>query len=353
MSKARMVALLCALPACALPAVSAATTDVSVIKAEYRPVFQQKTYSTSLTAAQRITLISQTSGAIVEKMVRNGQNVSIGDVIVQLDDSDYQLNHRESEANLKLAEANYREAQNELKRASKLHKSGGMSQSRFEQVETQFIKATASKELAEVNEQRAALALERTRIRAKAAGKVINLYLDEGQHVTEGSHVCDIINDDKIDAIVELPSNDRFLQAVNTLSAHLSVDSANYSQSGQLFAIDGAIDPTKSTLRVRYRFNNEGQLLDGHFGKVTLSNNNGEGNITVPQSSVLSDRQGQYVYVANNGILEQKRVQSLGKYETSELVNGLQKDDLVVVSGTIKLYPSQEVNANLVDGGEG
>ncbi|USD67658.1 efflux RND transporter periplasmic adaptor subunit [Vibrio sp. SCSIO 43136] len=347
MPKAKLIALLCA-----VPAMSFAATEVSVIKADYQPIFQTKTYSTSLIASQRIAVISQTSGEIVKKMVRNGQRVEIGDVLIQLDDRDYQLNHMEAEANLDLAKANYNEAKNERERAAKLVKSGGMSTSKFEQVDSLYKKALAGMELAKVAEQRAALDVERTKIRAKTSGKVINLFVDQGQHVSAGTSVCDIINDDNIDALVEIPSNDSFIQNIEGLSAELTVDTAGYQQAGKLFAIDGAIDPTKSTLKVRYRFDNQGQLLDGQFGKVTLSDADGDGNILVPQKAVLTDRQGKFVYIAKDGVLEQQRIQSLGKHKSYELVNGLQVNDMVVVSGTIKLYPGLEVEPKVVEGGE-
>jgi|GEM_PF-2825808 len=345
MAKARLLALLCA-----APVLSWAATEVSVIEAHYQPVFQSKTYSTSLIAAQHIAVISQTSGAIVQKLVRNGQHVEKGDILIKLDQRDYQLNLEEALANLDLAKAAYNQADNDRQNAEKLIKKGGMSQSKHDSTLTTYHKAKASMKLAKVHAERAQVALDRTNIRAKSNGKVIDLYLDQGQHVTAGTPVCDIINDTNIDAIVELPSNDQFITHIKTLSSELTVDSANYRQAGKLFAVDGAIDPTKSTLRVRYRFENSGALLDGQFGKVTLKNVNGKGNIAVPQSSVLTNRQGKYVLVANNGVVEQKRVQSIGKHKKDELIHGLDVNDKVIISGTMKLYPGLEVDAKLAAG---
>ncbi|SON52382.1 efflux RND transporter periplasmic adaptor subunit [Vibrio tapetis] len=339
MAKTHLIALLCA-----VPALSMAATEVSVINAQYQPVFQSKTYSTSLIASQHIAVISQTSGAITHKMVRNGQHVQKGEVLIKLDDRDYQLNLQEALANLDLAKAAYNQADNDRKGAETLIKKGGMSQSKHDSVLTIFHQAKATMKLAKVHAERAALALERTNIRAKSTGKVIDLYLDQGQHVQAGSPVCDIINDNNIDAIVELPSNDHFITHIEDLSAELAVASAHYQESGKLFAIDGAIDPTKSTLRVRYRFENSGALLDGQFGKVTLKNINGHGNIVIPQSAVLTDRQGRYVLTVEEGVVAQKRVQSIGQHKKDELVRGLEVNDQVIISGTMKLYPGLEVD---------
>ncbi|MGF1690316.1 efflux RND transporter periplasmic adaptor subunit [Photobacterium kagoshimensis] len=325
------------------PFAVSASTAVTVIEVQYQPVYQAKTYSTALTAAKRIQVIAQTSGAIIKKHIRNGQSVKKGDILIELEARDYTLNHEEAKANVVLANAMLSEAKSAFDRSVTVHKRGGMSDSAFDQITAKFRAAQAQLTLAEVAEQRAQIEVNRTKIRAKEDGKVTELYLDEGQLIDDGDAICVLVNDEQIDAIVEIPSNDDFIDNIKQLNAELIVDNESYSTEGRLFAVDGAIDPTKGSLRVRYRFNNHMDLLDGQYARVTLANHNGNGNIVVPQASVLTDRQGKFVYVVEDNKVALKRVQSLGTHKNTEILLGLDEHDKVITSGTMKLYSGLDV----------
>ncbi|ABV35983.1 Membrane-fusion protein-like protein [Shewanella sediminis HAW-EB3] len=318
-------------------------TQVSIASAKYQPVFQTKTYSTALTASERVQIIALTTGALEKKLVRNGQAVQEGDILIELEDIDYVVNHKEAMANVLLAKANLKESKSAYERAIKVRKHGDLAESTFDKMEAAFEAAKAQLELAKAYEQRAQIELDRTKIRASTNGKITALYVDEGQVLSRGEPISYIVNDTMIDAIVELPSNDSFIQSIDNLTAELIVNNNSYAQNGRLFAIDGAIDPSKGTLKVRYRFDNRGDLLDGQFAKVVLSNNSKKGNIAVPQTSVLTDRSGKFVYLVVDNKIHLQRVTSLGTHGLSEILDGLNEGDQVITSATMKLYPGLDV----------
>ncbi|NKF50935.1 efflux RND transporter periplasmic adaptor subunit [Shewanella sp. WXL01] len=318
-------------------------TQVSVQTAQFQPIYQTKTYSTGLIASERVQIIALTTGFLENKRVRNGQTVKEGDLLVELEDIDYAIEHKKAVANVSLAKATLKEKKAAYERAVKVRKGGDLSESTFDSMEAAYETAKAQYELAIATEQRAKVELERTKIRATTSGKITALYVDEGQVISRGDEVSYIVNDALIDAVVEIPSSDSFINSIDNLSADLVVNNQPYADNGKLFAVDGAIDPRKGTLRVRYRFENKGDLLDGQFAKVVLSNVSERGNIVVPQASVLTDRQGRFVYVVVDGKIEAKRVTTHGTHELNEIVEGLSVGDQVITSATMKLYPGLEV----------
>ncbi|WP_394146825.1 efflux RND transporter periplasmic adaptor subunit [Shewanella atlantica] len=318
-------------------------TQVNITSTKYEPIFQTKTYSTALTASERVQIIALTTGHLEKKLVRNGQTVVEGDILIELEEIDYLVNHKEAMANVSLAKANLKEAKSAYERGLKVREHGDLAESTFDKMEATFEAAKAQLELAKANEQRAQLDLDRTKVRAKTSGKITSLYVDEGQVISRGESISYIVNDAMIDAIVELPSNDHFIQNIDNLTAELVVNNQSYAQNGQLFAVDGAIDPSKGTLKVRYRFDNKGDLLDGQFAKVVLSNIVDRGNIVVPQSAVLSDRSGKFVYLVVDNKLHLQRVTSLGTHGMNEILHGLNEGEQVVISATMKLYPGMDV----------
>ncbi|GIU37347.1 efflux RND transporter periplasmic adaptor subunit [Shewanella schlegeliana] len=319
-------------------------TQVSVTPAQYSPIFQTKTYSTALIASERVQVIALTTGYLEKKFVRNGQTVTEGDVIVKLEDIDYTINHQEAMANLALASAQLKEAKSAYERGIKVRKHGDIAESTFDKMEAAYESAKAQQSLAKAYEKRALVELERTQIRSTTNGKITSLYVDEGQALNRGEPISYIVNDAHIDAVIELPSNDPFIQNIHNLTAKLIVNNQAYSTDGELYAIDGAIDPKKGSLKISYRFDNNGELLDGQYAKVVLSNTTPKGNIAIPQASVLTDREGKFVYLVVDNKVVIKRVNSLGTNELHELIEGVNQGDSVITSPTIKLYPGLDVS---------
>ncbi|PSJ45182.1 HlyD family secretion protein [Zobellella endophytica] len=184
-----------------------------------------------------VPVAAQVSALVSRIHVENNQHVSRGQLLFELDDSDYRLALQQAELGLRqartaqkqaeaaLAEAvaaarqaglNADELQREAGRIVRLHQNGHMSQQRLEQARVEAESAGVARLAADARRQeaeqslraagieveragtareQAALALSRTRIHAAADGRVGNLQLQQGNYAAAGQALLALISD--------------------------------------------------------------------------------------------------------------------------------------------------------------
>jgi membrane fusion protein (multidrug efflux system) len=120
--------------------------------------------------------------------------------------------------------------------------------------------------------------------------------------------------------------------------------------SGDFYNLPGIIDyannrinPSTGTVTVTARFPNpDGTLIPGQFGRIVVKRGEAELRMLIPQSSVLEDMQGRYVYTVNDDNLVIRKNVSLGQRQGVDWVveSGLSEGDRVIVNGVQKVRPN-------------
>ena len=209
----------------------------------------------------------------------------------------------------------------------------------------------------EANLRTAKINLGYTDIVAPIAGKIGRTSLTKGNVVgPESGPLTTIVSQDPM--YVTFPVSQReFLEAQDssrerdTKSIKVRIrfsDGSTYDQLGVINFIDVSVDRTTDTVIARATIPNpKGVLIDGQLVRVVLESGKPEEAVVIPQSALIADQQGVYVFVVEDGKAAVKRLK-LGDETGTEVVveDGLSTGAQVIVEGLQNVRPGIAVRAS-------
>jgi len=123
-------------------------------------------------------------------------------------------------------------------------------------------------------------------------------------------------------------------------------DNTVYEHEGRFSVVDRTVDPKTGTILVRATFPNAlGRLRPGQFARVRVAAEERADAILVPQVAVQELQSAKYVLVVgSDNKVSQRTVKVAERYEDSYIVTeGLQAGERVVIEGVQKVRPGMEV----------
>ncbi|MCV2883944.1 efflux RND transporter periplasmic adaptor subunit [Aestuariibacter sp. AA17] len=302
------------------------------------------------------TLSTQVGGKVVEvsDTFIEGGMFRKGDVLVQLEQSDYTTDLKAAEAELARAKAALEEEQARGKVAEEEWRSVKSSPApELGLRKPQLAKEMANVRAAEAQLERAKRNLERTTIRAPYDGLVKSKLVDLGQFVTAGSQLGSIFGTEL--AEVRLPLTDKDLayldlnlvnnnQTEVTLTTRVAGRDAAWT--AKLARSEGVLDEQRRVLYVVATVEDpylrkagaEGNVLNfGRFVQASIGGNKGTDVVVLPREVVRLD--GTVLVVTDNREIELRNVtiqRSDEKYHY--IVSGLDSGELVTTSAIPNPY---------------
>lgn len=312
----------------------------------------------------------QVAGVVKKRSITPGALVKKGDLLVELDDADYQVRIAEVEAAIAQAKAGAAEADANFERAKKLKPKGYISLKDFDAAKARSISGQAQIKQADAKLQRAKLDLEHTRIYAPFSGKISAANYAVGDYVapTSPRPLYELVKLDPVYAIasVNMKLYENFVlkraklkeQGKEIPPLELSIRLSNgqeYAHKGNFENWDNIATGSSGTIAGRALFPNpEGLLLPGHsvtlVGRVITAVEA----IMVPQKAVSQDQQGHYVLKVDTDNVVQRRNVELGIREGADwtVMSGLDAGDRVIVEGLQKVRPGMKVEVKAVNNGQ-
>ncbi len=291
-----------------------------------------------------VTLVSEVSGKItgISENMKTGMKFSKGEVLFQIDPTDYELRLKSAKAQLlqqkmllKTEQRNHDIARMEWEEFSKQNpdvKPDSMTL-RIPQLkiaEANFRTAEANLELAEIN-------LERTRVKAPFNGVVIKRSIDPGQFVGAGTALAITYGTES--ANIYVPVKNSELQWLNRNFKGKAVLKANYLGEDKTWearlvrkeaAVDNSSRMTNLVLEVKNPYTSRIDLPFGLFVNAEISGREIENIIEVPRHLVKADNT---ILSVVDDKIDFKKVKIL-KFsdETAIIESGLKETDQVVIS---------------------
>ena len=315
------------------------------------------------------TLTAQVTGQIVyvNPNIRDGGFFNKDDVLVSIDPRDYEANVRIAQAVLmdarqSLADAS---ARSELAREdwSSLGNEGEPPALvlRLPQLEA----ARAGIISAEATLQKAELELERTRIVAPFAGRVLQQSADIGQIVSPNSEIAVIYATDYVE--VRLPIRNRDLEYIDLPELYRGVASADSEINAQIVSeligrtvwdarlvrTEGAIDQSARQLHVIAQIGDpfakstdqRPQLKIGQYVTAIMTGHMLQDVLVIPNSAIY---QGSYVYVVENDVLQRRDVEITWQNDQDAIIKtGLGNGDILVTTPLGQVTSGVRVSAIL------
>lgn len=291
-------------------------------------------------------LVAQVSGAVVKisDRFRAGAFFEAGDVLLQIDNRDYQAAVEVAQAALTQGRAKLKEEQARAAQASRDWKRLGQGAAgELVLREPQLAAANAAIASAKAQLSTAELNLERTRIKAPYAGRILQQSVDLGQVVNGGTPLASIYAVDYVE--VRLPLSNRQLEFIDlpeqyrggeytsavlpavTLSAQVGRN--HYQWLGKVVRVEGAIDSRSRQLFVvaqvedPYSLGPQGNppLKVGQFVEAQILGHMLDDVFVLPRSSVSQD---QRILLIEDGVLQARAIEPLWSDRQSVVVDRLQ-----------------------------
>src|SRR6201982_642563 len=144
--------------------------------------------------ANIVGIAPRVSGPIIHVAVRDNQQVRTGDLLFEIDPSDFQAQVDIASGQVQNGEANLKQQEQNLQRQTDLYKNHVNTAQDFQNAQDSFAAAQAQLASAKANLELAKLNLGYTKVFAPVDGYVTNMNTSEGTYVTAGNQLMALVD---------------------------------------------------------------------------------------------------------------------------------------------------------------
>lgn len=373
--------------------VNVETTNVQRISIQ-----RQVDLAGSLISPDQAKVSSEVAGVVRRVLVELGQEVSQGQVVVELDPRELELALQRARSQLKqteaqlgidgvnvkeplpdeqissvrLAIANRDDAMAQYRRAERLRAQKLLSQADLDTAQTRVKVTEANYQAAleavqslkaTLQERRHAVELAEkklndTKIRASVSGQVAERFVQQGEYIRENTPVITIVQMNPLK--VKTAIQERYAGLVRVgLPVEFSVESAPGQKFiGRVSNVSPSVDLSTRTFPVEILVDNrERKLKPGFFAKGVIFTHRDDNVPAIPEEAISKLAGVSNVYVIENGRARQQMV-TLGTRVGNlyELLGGLKGDETLAASNLTLLatgVPVRIVQPGAMDGKQG
>jgi membrane fusion protein (multidrug efflux system) len=323
-----------------------------------RPITKATDFVGRVEAIERVDIRARITGFLQEVLFTEGDMVKEGDVLYRIERDTFQAAVQQAQGALFEAQGNYANATAQRNRTQELVKTDAASRALLDERIAAEKSAQGKVVVADADLKTATVNLGYTDIVAPITGEIGRSKLTKGNVVSPDSGVLTVIVS-RDPMYVTFPVSQReFLKVqeqaeVKALGQSLAVrirfsDGTAYDQSGKINFVDVSVDRATDTVLVRATMPNpKGRLIDGQLVRVSVEAEKPEEKVLVPQTALIVDQQGPYVFVVADGKATVARVKLGGESGPYSIVeSGLKGGEQVVVQGMESLRPGTAVVAS-------
>jgi membrane fusion protein, multidrug efflux system len=304
-------------------------------------------------AISSVQVRSQVTGQLGAIHFAEGQDVTKGQLLFELDPRPFQLALAQAEAVLAKDAAQNANAQTEVARYKALFDQGLIAREQYDSYisNAEATQATTGADQAAVDTAR--LNLQFTRIVSPIFGRAGALDVHVGDLVRANDTAPMVVINQMAPINVTFAVPGRLLDDIRKYqaAAPLRVDAAmgqpgGRQPSGHVTFIDNAVDQTTGTIKLKALFDNTSrELWPGEFVNVSLQLTTEPHAVVAPASAVQTSQNGPYVYVVQANRTVDMRSVSVARTTGVESViaRGLQPGETVVTDGQLRLTPGARV----------
>lgn len=318
---------------------------VTVVVPGHRPVAGNLSTTGTLAARREMPVGVAGEGGIVDRvLVEAGDWVAAGQVLATIDRSVQAQEGAGLAASIGVARADAALAQSELDRARALVARGFISKADIDRKTATRDAANARVKVAQAQYGQAGARIGRLDIRAPAAGLVLTRAVEPGQVVSSGSGTLfRIARGGEMELAARLAEQDLARLRVG-LPAQVTPIGTNAAFRGSIWQLSPVIDPQTRQGVARIAIAYDRALRPGGFASATIASGSVDAPL-LPESAVLSDARGNYVYVVGAGDAVQRRSVKVGDVSDSgiTIISGLDGSERVVLSAGAFLNPGDKV----------
>lgn len=280
----------------------------------------------SVEAEKQANISPEVNGQIKEIYVKEGQRVSKGRLLMELNTEVTRKSIQEIETSLELARTTY-------EKQKKLWEQNIGS-------EIQFLQAKNKVESLENSLETMKAQMEMAKVKAPFSGIVDEIFMKVGDLAIPGSPVMNIVNLQQLNINADV--SEAYLSKIQTGdTVQLSFPAyPEIEMNAPIFRTGNIIKPDNRTFKVQVNISNIKEKLKPNIISVLKINDYTNTNaFVVPSIIIKRDMKGNFLFVATEGkdgtLMAKKRYVNTGKSfkDKTEIISGLSKNDRVIVDG--------------------
>jgi multidrug efflux system membrane fusion protein len=302
----------------------------------------------TVTPVATVTVLPQISGYLTAVPFTEGEHVTAGQFLAQIDPRPYQIQLEQYEATYAKDAATLAQAQSDLARYEQLGRQDSISAQQVTDQKFLVAQDAAAVQVDQANIDTAKLDLVYCHITSPVAGRVGLRLVDPGNYVTSGSStgIAVITTISPTTVIFSVAQTDlapvlvRLGQGAVLPAAAYSQDDSTKLEDGTLTAVDNQVDTSTGMVKLRATFaNTDGALFPNEFVNIHLLVNTLTNATLVPSAAVQTGQPGSYVYVVNadDTVSVQAVTTSVTDGTNTVITQGLKPGDVVVTDGVDRL----------------
>lgn len=300
---------------------------------------------------ENVDIVAQVSGLLLKTLIQDGDVVTKGQTLFQIDDRDYSARVTQLKGVISADRANLKLAQDTVTRNYPLFEKQLLSEGDYDALTTKVTAAAAQLEVDEANLLLAKLNLERCTINSPLSGVCSRRYIDDGNLVTAG--VTRLTNIRSYDPMcISFSVSEQYLPVLRKamdkgpVSLDILVQGDPRVIKGTLKFLDNTVNMQSETIFLRGEVQNSDlKLWAGQFAYVNIYAGMVKDSVMVPECAVQFGKNGPYLFVVTKENKADMRPVKTGVRHNDliQVKSGVNAGERVVVLGQLMLGPEAAV----------
>ena len=279
--------------------------------------------------SDQVYVIPKAAGEITAVYVKNGDYVTEGQLLCEIDTKQVDAARLQLEA----AQVQLKDARTNLERMLVLYASGDISAQAYEQVES-------GAKAAQIQYDSAKLAydyqVEFSSITATISGKIESSNMEVHSMASQTNPLCVISSEGT--KVVNFAITEAVLNNVKE-GDPIRIEKSGSEYTGTVTEVNTMVDAATGLFKVKAAVENGDALVNGATVKLYVTSDKADRVLTIPVDAVYYDSGDPYVYTFENGMVHRVDVETgISDSERVEIISGVSLDDSVIVTWSPELY---------------
>lgn len=333
-------------------------TPVSTTIVAEQEVITTDAYPGIVIALNEVELRPQVGGYITAIYIADGQKVTKGQKLYEIDRTKYLAAYNSAKADVAVAKANRDKAKKDAERYTRLAEQDAVARQRVDYAATDLANAESQVAAAQAQLLSAASDLQRAIVVSPLTGTIGISQVKLGAYASAGTTILNTVSTNNpiaVDISVNQAEIPRFTEierksgeVKDSLFTVALQDGSIFKGQGHIVAIDRAVDPQSGTIKVRISYPNpEGRLISGMTVNLNALNKSKTKKMVIPYKAI-TEQLGEFnVMVVGDSNKVVSKIVKLGKQFDQSVVieKGLKTGETIVVDGIQNVRPGTVVKA--------
>ncbi|PHR57070.1 MAG: hypothetical protein COA44_06675 [Arcobacter sp.] len=331
--------LLILMLALALPLFAAVVTE----PIQRGDISVKQSFNGTLSFNQKSRLASESEGKVTRLYFDEGDYVKKGQVLLEIDTKILDANIKATKASIKELEFSLQRAKLDFKRYEALLAKQSVSKQKYDEFYFQKMQLEQKKISLESSLEAQNIAKNKKRIKAPFAGYISKRSVEIGEWLKVGSEVALLLNPNKIDIIIHLPSS-----FINNVSKNKTIMVSINGKDYKTKMIGALLSGNKKTrtfpLKLRL-LPSKDTFFDGMQARLSLEKSSVSDVLLVSRDAVIKRYGKDVVFIVkdNKALMVPVRIITYEGKKTAISASELKVGDRVIIKGNERIRPNQEI----------